>query len=82
MPRRRMKHSVIEFRFKRGGAQSVTEEFDDRKFNGSHYGHLCMLRIAADKITLVDQKGLAAARPEGATGEQPTPAGCQQATLQ
>lgn len=69
------KDSVIEFRFKLGTAQSVTAEFDDRKFNGSHYGHLCMARIAADKITLVDQKGLAVARPEGATGEPPTPAG-------
>lgn len=69
------KDSVIEFRFKLGGAQSVTAEFDDRKFNGSHYGHLCMARIAADKITLVDQKGLAVARPEGATGEPPTPKG-------
>ncbi len=69
------KDSVIEFRFKLGGAQSVTAEFDDRKFNGSHYGHLCMARIAADKIILVDQKGLAEARPEGATGEPPTPKG-------
>ena len=69
------KDSVIEFRFKLGGAQSITAEFDDRKFNGSHYGHLCMARIAADKIILVDQKGLAVARPEGATGEPPTPKG-------
>jgi len=69
------KDSVIEFRFKLGGAQSVTAEYDDRKFNGSHYGHICMARIAADKITLTDQKGLAVARPEGATGEPPAPAG-------
>ncbi len=41
------KDSVIEFRFKLGGAQSVTAEYDDRKFNGSHYGHICMARIAA-----------------------------------
>ena len=41
------KDSVIEFRFRLGGAQSVTAEYDDRKFNGSHYGHLCMARIAA-----------------------------------
>jgi hypothetical protein len=75
------KDSVIEFRFKLGGAQSVTAEFDDRKFNGSHYGHLCMARIAADKITLVDQKGLAVARPEGATGEPPPPAGRKNAAF-
>ncbi len=75
------KDSVIEFRFRLGGAQSVTAEFDDRKFNGSHYGHLCMARIAADKIILVDQKGLAEARPEGATGEPPTPKGRKNVTF-
>src|SRR5258708_23636694 len=41
------KDSVIEFRFRLGGAQSVTAEFDDRAFNGSHYGHICMARISA-----------------------------------
>lgn len=75
------KDSIIEFRFKLGGAQSVTAEFDDRKFNGSHYGHLCMARIAADKIILVDQKGLAVARPEGATGEPPAPKGRKNVTF-
>ena len=75
------KDSVIEFRFRLGGAESVTAEFDDRKFNGSHYGHLCMARIAADKVILVDQKGLAVARPEGATGEPPTPAGRKNVTF-
>ena len=75
------KNSVIEFRFKLGGAQSVTAEFDDRKFNGSHYGHLCMARIAADKIMLVDQKGLAVARPADAKGEPPAPAGRKNVTF-
>jgi len=75
------KDSVIEFRFRLGGAQSVTAEFDDRKFNGSHYGHICMARIAAKGITLTDQKGLAVARPEGAAGEPPTPAGRKNATF-
>lgn len=40
-----------------------------------------MARIAADKIILVDQKGLAVARPAGATGEPPTPAGRKNATF-
>ncbi len=75
------KDSVIEFRFKLGSAQSVTAEFDDRKFNGSHYGHLCMARISANGITLTDQKGLAVARPEGATGEPPAPAGRKNVTF-
>ena len=75
------KDSVIEFRFKLGGAQSVTAEFDDRKFNGSHYGHLCMARISAKGVILTDQKGLAVARPAGATGEPPTPAGRSNVTF-
>jgi len=75
------KDSVIEFRFKLGGAKSVTAEYDDRKFNGSHYGHICMARIAATAITLTDQKGLAEARPEGATGEPPAPAGRKNVTF-
>lgn len=74
------KDSVIEFRFKLGTAQSVTAEYDDRKFNGSHYGHICMVRVAAKGLTLVDQKGLAVARPEGATGEAPPPAGRKNVT--
>ena len=52
----RTKDSVIEFRFRLGGAQSVTAEFDDRAFTGSHYGHICMARIGAQGITLTDQK--------------------------
>ncbi len=75
------KDSIIEFRFKLGGAQSVTAEYDDRKFNGSHYGHICMARIAADKITLSDQKGLAVARPEGAIGEPPPHTGGKNAAF-
>ena len=69
------------WRFKLGGAQSVTAEYDDRKFNGSHYGHICMARIAEKGITLTDQKGLAVARPEGATGEPPAPAGRKNVTF-
>ncbi len=75
------KDSVIEFRFKLGGAQSVTAEYDDRKFNGSHYGHICMARISATSVILVDQKGLAVARPAGATVEPPTPAGRHNVTF-
>jgi len=50
------KDSVIEFRFRLGGARSVTAEFDDRAFTGSHYGHICMARIGAQGIILTDQK--------------------------
>ena len=50
------KDSVIEVRFRLARAQSVTAEFDDRQFTGSHYGHICMARIASKGIILTDQK--------------------------
>jgi hypothetical protein len=72
---------LLRFRFRLGGAQSVTAEFDDRAFNGSHYGHLCMARISAKSVILTDQKGLAVARPADVTGEPPTPAGRRSVTF-
>ncbi len=50
------KDSVIEFKFKFAGATAVSAEFDDRKFTGSHYGHICYLRITPKSATLADQK--------------------------
>lgn len=50
------KDSVIEFRFKFAGATAVSAEFDDRKFTGSHYGHICFARITPKSIILADQK--------------------------
>lgn len=40
-----------------------------------------MARIAAGRSTLVDQKGLAVARPADATGEPQTPAGRKNVTF-
>ena len=34
------KDSVVEYRFKFAGATALSAEFDDRKFKGSHYGHI------------------------------------------
>lgn len=50
------KDSVIEFKFRLAGASSVTAEFDDRKFTGSHYGHICMVRVAPKSVVLTDQR--------------------------
>lgn len=50
------KDSVIEFRFRFDGATGVSAEFDDRKFTGSHYGHICMARVTPKSAVLVDQK--------------------------
>jgi hypothetical protein len=50
------KDSVIEFRFRFAGATGVSAEFDDRKFTGSHYGHICMARVTPKGVMLSDQK--------------------------
>ncbi|HEY3900586.1 MAG TPA: hypothetical protein VGM54_18405 [Chthoniobacter sp.] len=50
------KDSIIEFRFRFAGATAVSAEFDDRKFEGSHYGHICFLRITPKSVILADQK--------------------------
>ena len=38
------------------GATSLSAEFDDRKFTGSHYGHICFVRMTPTGVTLADQK--------------------------
>jgi hypothetical protein len=49
------KDSVIEFRFRFAGATAVSAEFDDRKYTGSHYGHICMARVTPESVILIDQ---------------------------
>ena len=39
------KDSVVEVKIKFEGATMVDVEFDDRKFTGSHYGHLCRAQV-------------------------------------
>jgi hypothetical protein len=48
--------SVVEFRFRFAGATAVSCEFDDRKFTGSHYGHICFCRVTPKGVMLADQK--------------------------
>ena len=50
------KDSVLECRIKFEGAKLIDVEFDDRKFTGSHYGHLCRAQVRLDKVTIVDER--------------------------
>jgi hypothetical protein len=50
------KDSVVEFRFRFAGATALSAEFDDRKYTGSHYGHICFVRITPKTVILADQK--------------------------
>ena len=50
------KDSVVEVRIKLEGATMVDVEFDDRKFTGSHYGHLCRARVGLTGVTIMDER--------------------------
>lgn len=50
------KDSVVECKIKFEGASMIDVEFDDRKFEGSHYGHLCRAQVRLDRITLLDER--------------------------
>ena len=34
----------------------IDVEFDDRKYTGCHYGHICRAQVRLDRVTLVDEK--------------------------
>ena len=50
------KDSVVEVRIRFEGNSMMDVEFDDRKFTGSHYGHLCRAQVRLDKVTILDER--------------------------
>jgi hypothetical protein len=48
--------SVVECKIKFDGAKMIDVEFDDRKFAGSHYGHLCRAQVRLDRVTVLDER--------------------------
>ena len=48
--------SVVELRFRFAGATALSAEFDDRKYTGSHYGHICRVVVTQKDVTLRDEK--------------------------
>src|SRR2546426_9733426 len=48
--------SVVECKIRFEGASMMDVEFDDRKFTGSHYGHLCRAQVRLDKVTILDER--------------------------
>jgi len=50
------KDSVVEVRIKFAGATMMDVEFDDRKYTGSHYGHLCRAQVRLTGVTLIDER--------------------------
>ncbi|MCB1209275.1 MAG: hypothetical protein KDK97_08110 [Verrucomicrobiales bacterium] len=50
------KDSVVEVKMRFDGCTMMDVEFDDRKFTGSHYGHLCRAQVRLDKVTIMDER--------------------------
>jgi hypothetical protein len=50
------KDSIIEVKIKFAGATSLSVEFDDRAFKGSHYGHICLVQVKPNAVIMVDQR--------------------------
>jgi len=50
------KDSVVECRIKFDGATMIDVEFDDRKFTGCHYGHICRAQVRLTGVTIIDEK--------------------------
>jgi hypothetical protein len=50
------KDSVVETRIRFGGATMVDVEFDDRKYTGAHYGHLCRAQVRLNGVTIIDER--------------------------
>jgi hypothetical protein len=47
---------VVEVRVNMAGATMVDVEWDDRKYEGSHYGHICRAQLKPTGVTLVDER--------------------------
>src|SRR5438552_2446945 len=50
------KDSVVEVKIRFEGATMIDVEFDDRKYTGAHYGHLCRAQVRLDGVTLIDER--------------------------
>ena len=50
------KDSVVEVRIRFEGASMIDVEFDDRKYTGAHYGHLCRAQVRLTGVTLIDER--------------------------
>lgn len=50
------KDSIVEAKIRFEGASMIDVEFDDRKFTGSHYGHICRAQVRTNSVTIIDER--------------------------
>ncbi len=48
--------SVVECKIRFDGATMIDVEFDDRKYTGAHYGHLCRAQVRLNGVTIIDER--------------------------
>src|SRR4051812_39954918 len=48
--------SIVEVKIRFEGASMIDVEFDDRKYTGAHYGHLCRAQVRINGVTIVDER--------------------------
>lgn len=50
------KDSIVEAKIRFEGASMIDVEFDDRKYTGAHYGHLCRAQVRLNGVTIIDER--------------------------
>jgi hypothetical protein len=50
------KDSVVEVKIRFDGATMIDVEFDDRKYTGAHYGHICRAQVRLTGVTVIDER--------------------------
>jgi hypothetical protein len=50
------KDSIVEVKIRFEGASMIDVEFDDRKYTGAHYGHLCRAQVRLNGVTIIDER--------------------------
>jgi hypothetical protein len=50
------KDSIVEVRIRFEGATMIDVEFDDRKYTGCHYGHICRAQVRLNGVTIIDER--------------------------
>src|SRR5438270_139280 len=49
-------NSIVETKIRFDGASMIDVEFDDRKYTGAHYGHICRAQVRLDGVTMIDER--------------------------
>src|SRR5207248_4459312 len=49
-------NSIVEVKIRLDGASMMDVEFDDRKYTGAHYGHICRAQVRLDSVTIIDER--------------------------